>query len=350
MQLTFLKISHPCGCGIQQMKIMKLKLFCTALCLCVFTACEKDEPAIPEEPVVPPTEQPGEPDVKPEKPQETKPIGNIINWNNEFIIIGENDMATVGNINWRSIAYGNGKYVVGGNGGYVSTSSNGKDWSTPNLISASNGWNINGIAYGNGKFIACATNNELTNFIILSSTNGISWSVSMKNTSGSIGTVVFGNGKFVCGGKAGELYISTNGTSWTKSIANVNNINNIAYGNGKFAAVGSTGIIAYSIDGTNWISSSIASFSLNGITYGNGKFVAVGSGSTQFISTDGISWSIMKSESPNITGLRKVAYNHNKFFAVGNNGIMATFSDSDGIWKIVPKLSNANLYNVSPVQ
>ena len=82
---------------------MKIRLFCIVLGLCVFASCEKDEPVIPEEPLVPPTEQPEEPQepgtpVEPENPQEPqKPISTdgIIKWNNEFIIVGDNNMALI---------------------------------------------------------------------------------------------------------------------------------------------------------------------------------------------------------------------------------------------------------------
>lgn len=52
-------------------KTVKIRLFCIALRLCVFTACGKDGP------VVPPTEQPGEPEtpVEPEEPDTPRPAG-----------------------------------------------------------------------------------------------------------------------------------------------------------------------------------------------------------------------------------------------------------------------------------
>ena len=98
---------------------MKIKLLCTVLCLCLFTACEKDEPIISDEPVVPPTEQPEEPD-EPEQPEEPdnpqEPISTdcIINWNNEFIIVGGNNMSTIGEADWNCVCYGDGKYVAAG--------------------------------------------------------------------------------------------------------------------------------------------------------------------------------------------------------------------------------------------
>ena len=86
------------------MKIMKIKLFCVALCLCLFAACEEDNPIIPDEPLGPSTEQPEEPvdpeepiePEEPDKPQKPISTDGIINLNNEFIIVGDNNMARIG--------------------------------------------------------------------------------------------------------------------------------------------------------------------------------------------------------------------------------------------------------------
>ena len=88
-------------------KIVKIKLFCIVLCLCVFMACEKYEPVISDEPVIPPTDQPKE-------PQEPISTDGIINWNNEFIIVGDNNMANIGSNDWNAVTYGNGRYVTVG--------------------------------------------------------------------------------------------------------------------------------------------------------------------------------------------------------------------------------------------
>ena len=66
--------------------------------------CEKNEPVISDEPVIPPTDQPKE-------PQESISTDGIINWNNEFIIVGDNNMANIGSNDWNAVTYGNGRYV-----------------------------------------------------------------------------------------------------------------------------------------------------------------------------------------------------------------------------------------------
>ena len=155
-----------------------------ALCLCVFTACEKDEPIIPDEPTVPPTEQPEQPEepetpvepdepdtpAEPEEPQEPISTDGIINWNNEFIIVGDNNMATVGNGTWYSVCYGDGKYVAVGfsssYGNNVAYSTDGVNWGTTkveNII-----WND--VIYDGVKFVVVGAQGS-----IASSTDGVNW-------------------------------------------------------------------------------------------------------------------------------------------------------------------------------
>lgn len=180
-------------------KVMKIGLFFMALCLCVFASCEKDEP------VLPPTEQPEEPEtpVEPEEPQEPIPTDGIINWNNEFIIVGDNNMANIGSGTWYSVCYGNGKYVAVGSNSSA--------------------------AY---------------------STDGISWN---KTTAGSglLYSVCYGNEKYVAVGNGNSVAYSSDGVNWvTKAVTGIG-MDGICYGNGKFVAVGSIGRVAYSSDGVS---------------------------------------------------------------------------------------------------
>ena len=145
---------------------MKIGLFFMALCLCVFASCEKDEP------VLPPTEQPEEPEtpVEPEEPQEPIPTDGIINWNNEFIIVGDNNMANIGSGTWYSVCYGNGKFVAVGNHGNVAYSTDGVNWTTKIVGSVT--WN--GVCYGSGKFFAVGSGGAVTY-----STDGVNWTTRM---------------------------------------------------------------------------------------------------------------------------------------------------------------------------
>ena len=201
-------------------KIVKIKLFCIVLCLCVFMACEKYEPVISDEPVIPPTDQPKE-------PQEPISTDGIINWNNEFIIVGDNNMANIGSNDWNAVTYGNGRYVTVGDSNSAACSIDGINWT------ATSGFNdLSGICYGNGKFIAVGT--------------------------------------------GGNVRYSDDGGGWsTVTIPGKTNLRAVCYENGKFVAVGENGVIAYSTDGSSWTAKKVGSNDWNSVCYGNGKFVAV---------------------------------------------------------------------------
>ena len=90
---------------------MKKKVFCVmALCMGLFSSCDKDD-IVFEEPIVPPIEEP-------EKPSVIPSTDDLIR-----IKIDDDIMAIVGNGMWRSICYGNGRYVAVGDS--VRTESNG---------------------------------------------------------------------------------------------------------------------------------------------------------------------------------------------------------------------------------
>ena len=88
------------------------------LCTCVLCSCEKNvlEPEILEDP---PIENPDEPE-DPEKPEEKPSTDGIINFKNEFMIVGQNSW-------WYSVAYGNGKIVAVGSNRYITTSTDGNN-------------------------------------------------------------------------------------------------------------------------------------------------------------------------------------------------------------------------------
>ena len=147
---------------------MKIKLFCIVLCLCVFMTCEKNEPVISDEPVIPPTDQPKE-------PQESISTDGIINWNNEFIIVGDNNMANIGSNDWNAVTYGNGRYVTVGDSNSAACSIDGISWTTTTISDAPT---IMAVCCGNGKFVAVGRIWNASGYYIRAiyySTDGINW-------------------------------------------------------------------------------------------------------------------------------------------------------------------------------
>ena len=90
--------------------------------------------------------------------------------------------------------------------------------------------------------------------------------------------IAYGNGTFVAVGDSGTILTSPDGVTWTiRSSGTSNSLYGVTYGNNTFVAVGYNGAILTSPDGVSWTTRfSGTSYGLYGITYGNGTFVAVG--------------------------------------------------------------------------
>lgn len=146
--------------------MIRKQLFYLMLCTCVLCSCEKDvlEPEIPEKP---PIENPDEPE-QPEKLEEKPFTDGIINFKNEFMIVGQNSW-------WYSVAYGNGKIVAVGSDRYITTSTDGNNWTTPKqLMNDGNAWYT--VTYGNGKFAIVGTGIYDGSGYITTSEDGNNWS------------------------------------------------------------------------------------------------------------------------------------------------------------------------------
>lgn len=93
-------------------------------------------------------------------------------------------------------------------------------------------------------------------------------------------SLTFANGLFVAGGADGEIYISTNGTEWTKNIMptlaeNREDITTITHTGHFFVAGTSKGTILYSMDAINWtIVNTPADKYISSIIFYNNRFIA----------------------------------------------------------------------------
>jgi len=103
--------------------------------------------------------------------------------------------------------------------------------------------------------------------------------------------IAFGAGKYASITNSGDIYTSADGTTWTRSVALGQSINNIIYANSLFVVVGNAGYIATSADAITWTArSSGTANTLNDVQYLQNVFYAVGQNRTVLSSADGSTW------------------------------------------------------------
>lgn len=107
-----------------------------------------------------------------------------------------------------------------------------------------------------------------------------------------------GRGIFAAIKSTGEIFVSQNGTQWTKT-ATIEESNYImTYGNEKFVCVGTSGTNSgqsyHSADGINWEKSSglLIGKAYYDLCFHNGRFICVGF-KGDYYSTDGVTWAPM---------------------------------------------------------
>ena len=231
---------------------------------------------------------------------------------------------------------GNGPlWVVVGESGAIVTSTNGYDW-----VSRTSPTNalFRGIAYGNGIYVACGDNGA-----IVRSTDGATWTSIASGTANSLQGVGYGvdyvnlgdtNGavaespQFIIVGASGLIMTSTNGTSWTTRTSGTTVwLSDVMYGNGYFVAVGNTRILR-SADGISWTLATNNTY-LYRAAYCSGVFKTTGANGAIWTSENGTNWEAETSGTTNT--LRGISYANDQFVAVGFNGTILTKGTMAGL-------------------
>ncbi|MBX3750330.1 MAG: immunoglobulin domain-containing protein [Opitutaceae bacterium] len=116
----------------------------------------------------------------------------------------------------RSIAYLNGQFITVGAGNSIRTSPDGVTWTQ--RTSGLAGGTFFGVAYGNGVYVAVGgvSNPGTNNFQshVVTSTDGVNWTVRFANTPNMFRGIVFQDGVFTAVGNNGEIRRSEDGINW----------------------------------------------------------------------------------------------------------------------------------------
>jgi len=232
-------------------------------------------------------------------------------------------------------------------------------WTVADISSTFITGNLNSLDYNNGKWFAVGWDyNSDANNRIVSSTDGVNWSVINRNSilEANIHLIVFMGGKWIARGEVenenDNVAFSTDGVSWTKGnipVFSGTMWSGIQFLGNKFFAAGANGKITYSTDFINWTNvtdSTFGSDPIYRIAYGNGKCVAVGDKGKIAYSTDGISWSAV-TNSPATTGIWGITFANGKFVAIEEN--KHTLYSTDGVnWTAGTDLSSTYTSGNSP--
>jgi len=223
---------------------------------------------------------------------------------------------------------------------------------------------IRKIVYGNGKFVAGGRDGKMA-----VSTDGITWTAVSDSTFGTsvITVIAYINDKFFVCGSSGKIATSTDGETWTAVTQSVfgssDDINAIAYGNGKFVVGGSKGKMATSTDGETWAAVSNSNFTsshnIRTIAYGNGKFVAGGGSGGSLsgygrmaTSTDGETWTVVSSFNSNSekNWINNITFCNGKFFVSGYNDDYKLLYSTDGeTWTAVSNSTFFGSYDINSI-
>lgn len=339
---------------------------------------------------------------------DTDRFSGIAYGNGKYVIVGSNDSngyaariftsddgaawhetASIANHSLNDVVYGDGQFVAVGEYGKIIISNDGETWETITVDPMD--YTLQSVTYANGKYVAAGMRKHTgisNRGAIMTSVNGVEWTVAYTNTTYTLWDVTYGEGVLVAvGGQSdqsnGNLYIcySTNdGESWT--AANVSGAPtskatffSVEYDGSRFIAVGNRttspydAYVATSDNGTAWtyvntgtlpqlttVTSNDdgslyvamggpgdiytsdngglnrtrrtrgATKSLSDVAWdGNGLFVSVGVEGTIQTSSDGVNWTIQNSNTSN--NLNRVDYLNGLFIAVGKNGTIVTSSN-----------------------
>ena len=214
----------------------------------------------------------------------------------------------------KSIAWNGEMFVAVGGQGTFARSSDGDHWES---FSPTYEWlRLTKVVWGGGRFVA------LGGATILTSDDGNRWehSTTLNLNMGDWNGVAWGNDRFVVVGDGGDIAHSRDGRRWQRvRRATRASLGGVAWGGGGFVAVGSDGSVVYSEDGEHWETADTgAAGPLHAVAHSGARFVAVGRGAI-LRSSDGRRWNAADGGLLPPERLEDVVWNGRRFVAVGHS-------------------------------
>jgi hypothetical protein len=247
----------------------------------------------------------------------------------------------------RGVAARPGLVAAAGSGGVLLTSRNGIAWSV-----ADSG--VSGLLWG-GTRVGSRLVFSGQGSTVISSAHGLHWepvSVAPSSTGNPIAPrpllwqVAASGGHVVAVGDFGAIESGTLAAGLTAVHSPTDEIlRSVVHGPDRWVAVGSGGTILSSRTGASWTKvTSPVTLDLRGVTWTGRSFVAVGDEGTVISSPDGRHWQVDESAMP--CALLGVAAGAGRLVAVGGSGRIE-LHPAHARWRTVPRATDQDLYAVT---
>lgn len=182
------------------------------------------------------------------------------------------------------------------NAGSIYHSTNLTNWSEVyhDYVQVSTNTTVTGIAYGNNKFFAvCSDAGHGDHSIILSSTNGTSWSFARSISNKLSEHIIFANNTFIVILSSNSILISEDGTNWTeKTLPQTSKL--VEYTNNKYISVNNSIYYSSNLDDWTLMKKVGVDYSIREVVSTQNKVFGISSSTTVrngvLISEDGINW------------------------------------------------------------
>jgi hypothetical protein len=156
---------------------------------------------------------------------------------------------------WKGAAYGAGVLVAAAqNSQTCATSSDGLTWTQRSLAGQTSQWTV--LEYINNEFVLIGNNQDNNGSLLLTSSNGVDWSVSSSlNSIPDINSIAYSpdNGRYVITTTDGKIYVSVdNRVSWSQTASGLGALIGI-FKNGRFVIViANSSYVAIGTTGSSW--------------------------------------------------------------------------------------------------
>ncbi len=216
----------------------------------------------------------------------------------------------------QAIAHGGDRFVAVDLRGSILTSSDGLRWQTGDW-KIPNGEFGDAIAFGNDRFVITSRGSK-----VWTSTDGQSWVEHNSGVSSGLRSIVFGGGRFVAAGAYPDtridkafIAISTDGATWTTSIAQSVSSPELFFLNGAFHLTGGSQDHLVSQDGAVWEQRNFTKAWAPLLGYGNGTYVALSPVGETFTSPNGLHWISTEKE---VSRFSSAVFTNGKFLLFGS--------------------------------